>query len=506
MGLLRIWVRPFLLISLAGVSLYLLGIAGDFFHLTRVITTLSMVMPTHQGDARQLITSLLELIAGLLGLLFTVSAILVELSATRYSSRVVDLFVSDRVNLSYFTLTVVTPLYGFWLALTLDILPWPTFHFTLFSFLVSLDLVLLVPYINYLFGCLTPDAIVRRIVGSVDLARVEKSGGRGLPRARQNLVTSVSQLSDVVLSSMNTADINLSARAIEAIRDLGVSYLRHKSRLPPLWFDFSPEIFPGMPAAKRQELRESHTWVEMFCFKQLELVFVQSAGRFRELCTAVASCTRALGEVAGGVGDTCSRELCLLFFNTLLRHAMNVADVRTLSHCLYQYRLLGEAHLHARDGASLDKIAFYFKYYGQECEKRGLGFVMEIVAYDLRRLVQEAWHHHREGVPALLEVILEVDHIPDTAEGELSQRGVRKSQILLAAFFLREGAADFAEKIALDLRDEPAERIESMEKELSTRTSAEFWEIQDRDANFYYVPDEMRPALEQFFRRFRGGV
>jgi hypothetical protein len=49
------------------------------------------------------------------------------------------------------------------------------------------------------------------------------------------------------------------------------------------------------------------------------------------------------------------------------------------------------------------------------------------------------------------------------------------------------------------MRNEPRERLLTIQRQLGTVESKEFWEIIDRGRNFEYMPPEHRNCLDTFF-------
>src|SRR3970282_43080 len=67
------------------------------------------------------------------------------------------------------------------------------------------------------------------------------------------------------------------------------------------------------------------------------------------------------------------------------------------------------------------------------------------------------------------------------AEEELARvRGVRKSQAMLAGFFIRAGRPQLAKRIHDDMAGENREFLAGIRAELFGTQSREFWEIEDR--------------------------
>src|SRR5262245_14120535 len=72
-----------------------------------------------QAEALSLLSSSAQVLAGVLAILITVVAIVLELSATRYTHRVTALFVRDPVNLTVMAFFVLTTTLCIWLAVVL---------------------------------------------------------------------------------------------------------------------------------------------------------------------------------------------------------------------------------------------------------------------------------------------------------------------------------------------------------------------------------------------------
>lgn len=501
----RYWLWPLLLVLLALILQIVFGTLIDHLLLTQNLRSngLYELMVPADPNILSTIGNSIEFLGGLVGIAITVASILVQLSATRYSSRVMELFVEDRVNLWVFIFYLSVPLYGLWLSfLGKGFQASPT-HILLFKLGTVGSVLILIPYFNYLFNFLRPESIISRIQSSVNFTNLSISlPAQRLETMRSNLISSVSQLSDVVLNSLLNSDMNLALLSISRIKGIATDYLEIKTKAPDTWFLVPQRAFLGLEEGKLQRLATDRTWVEMHCLKQYELIFVQSLNQFREVTAAVGHRTRDVGMSAIQQKDRATVQLVVLFFNTYLRHAINAGDIRTMFHTFYQYRRLAEGCLSPHWRELLRQIAFYFKYYGQESERKGVAFAMEIAAYDLRSLVERAYILYPASSEDLLDVFLEVDRHPEDREAEISQRGVRKNQAILASFFLHHGEVPLARRIYLDMAHESLDRIRSIHEELRQNTTEDYWEIQDRGSNFYFVPEVQRPSLALFFSWF----
>jgi hypothetical protein len=164
---------------------------------------------------------------------------------------------------------------------------------------------------------------------------------------------------------------------------------------------------------------------------------------------------------------------------------------------LYQYRLLAEAVQYLPD--VLERIAVHFRYYGHSSQRRRIYFIMDAVAYDLRVLIEMTFKYFPENGERLLNVFLELDQIAETKEDLAFLHGVRKSQAMLAGYFIRIGRIDLARRILDDMSGESQELLRSVRRDLFALGTKDFWEIEDRGVSFYFVEAEHRESLKVFF-------
>jgi hypothetical protein len=124
---------------------------------------------------------------------------------------------------------------------------------------------------------------------------------------------------------------------------------------------------------------------------------------------------------------------------------------------------------------------------------------MDAVAYDLRILIEMTFQYFPENGERLLKVFLELDQIAESADDLSFLRGVRKSQAMLAGFFIRHGRMDLARRILDDMAAETQDFLRTVKRDLFAVRSREFWEIEDRGVSFFFVEPEHRQSVELFF-------
>ena len=122
------------------------------------------------------------------------------------------------------------------------------------------------------------------------------------------------------------------------------------------------------------------------------------------------------------------------------------------------------------------------------------------MAYDLSTLAQLASELNSPAEHDILAEFLELDRPPHMRGQQKALLGVRKAQVKLAAYYLAANQESRAREIAEDMREEPRERLLTIQNQLASVESKEFWEIIDRGRNFEYMPPAQRAHLATFFK------
>jgi uncharacterized membrane protein len=129
-----------------------------------------------------------QLVAGVLAIVITVAAIVVELAANRYTNRITQLFVREPVNFAVMGLYVVTTLLCLWLSAVPDLgsatSRVPRAGLLIGVGLVTLCLASLLPYFGFLFRFLAPTEVIARCRGSRSRASAARTAETWQARAR----------------------------------------------------------------------------------------------------------------------------------------------------------------------------------------------------------------------------------------------------------------------------------------------------------------------------------
>jgi hypothetical protein len=506
----RAWLYPVTLLGGVALTWFLLLLGLDYFASFRGGADFHSVMsPYSAEDVQQTLGSMPGVVVAILGIAITVVSIILQLSATRYTPRVTEMFFLDRTNLLVMGFFVVASVHCIWVAIIIRHAFVPQILIVSTVVMMTAATLLMIPYFAYVFAFLEPERIVRRLQEQALREVVSRGLSRSRERRQDRVLQGVEQLADVAVNSVSQKDRIIASRSVDALKDLVVLYADEKARLEPDWFVIGPALrqnpdFVAMAKESVGDLIAHRTWLEWKVLRQYQTIYNESLNRMRDVSHLVAIDTRYVGEKALATGDRPVLALAVKFFNTYLRATINERDVRTAYNVLHQYRLLAEAVLRAGWQPDTVEIATHFKYYGQTAHAAGLAFVSETAAYDLCTLCELA---HRETFPLereLLTIFLEVDKVPETEVQEQSLRGVRKAQIKLATFYLVEGSEAMARLIWRDMEHERNERLRSIREEMLAVTRKDFWEVIDRGHNFDYLDPERRAQLETFYSWFPG--
>lgn len=508
-------------VSLAGVVLvYQLDLARPENRGLSVGEILSRISPQ---EAEQIMSGVGEVIAAILGIVITVASIIVQLAANRYTPRITDMFFRDRKNLAVMTFFVVSAVFSLWVNFSIRTggasstpQPFVPYYGVLITMgLLTLSLLMMLPYFAYVFDFLEPDNVVGRIKASGVKRALSRGLGsedeRAVDERRMMALSSLEQLADIALNAIEQKDKGIASKTVDSIGELMVAYLPHKGDLDPRWFQIQGQLardpdFVSMNADALGKLSGNRTWLEYKALRQMLMVYREALASMPDLVTRVAIGTRYIGQAAISAGDRDALQVVVKFFNTYMRRALNAKDIGAAYTVLNQYRYLAEDLLKAGWSQEVVELARYFKYYAQTAHSIGLAFLTETVAFDLCEINELAFDMKSPARDELLRIFLEVDKEAEAEQQETSLRGVRKAQVKLATYYLQKSETSLARKIYRDMRDERPDRLRSIRAEMLAVTSSEFWEVNDRGGVFEYVDPERRQYIHRFFEWFPASV
>jgi hypothetical protein len=459
------------------------------------------------------LSSAAEVVAAVLAIAVTVVAIVVELAATRFSHQITGLFLREPVNLAVLGIFIVTAVQCVWIAAVLEesgpnaLLPQAGFAVTL-GF-VTLCLLLLIPYIYFVFTFLSPISVIDRICRDA-YKHVLRTRASNAKRSQHRVGEAIDELQDVARSAIQQGDRSIAIAAIDAMANFVEDYEKVRDELPEGWFEMSAVIaedpdFIALEAQSINEIEAKRSWVERKILRRYLSLMGQAALKERDVANLIGINTRRLAMQLGG-DNRALLELCIYSFNSYLRATINVRDLRTAYYLMNQFRLIGEWLLRERQDARAVEIADYLRDYGQFAHNMGASFLLESAAYYVMRMVETAVESRPSAVDPLLECLLNLDmEIKEESleTQEASLLGVRRAQMQVATLFLMRGDMQRAQLVADDLRGERIERLTRLKRSMLEDQRQQFWELTDFGVNFSFLQPERREFLDPLFDLIR---
>ncbi len=459
------------------------------------------------------LSSAAEVVAAVLAIAITVVAIVVELAATRYSHQITRLFLREPVNLVVLGMFVVTTVQCIWVAVVLDssgpqaMLPQAGFAITLA--LVTLSLLLLIPYIYFVFAFLSPISVIEKICRDA-YNTVLKARSSSVRRNQERVEEAIDELQDVARSAIQQSDRGIAIAAVNALAGFVIDYVQIRDELPEEWFDMSRGVaedpdFIALAPETITAIEAQGVWVERKVFRRYLSLMGQATMRERDVANLIGINTQRIA-----TGFSADRpwllDLSISVFNSYLRETINAGDQRTAYYLMNQYRLIAEWLLANGQGKKCEEIADYLRIYGQYAHNTGASFLLESAAFYVMRLVEKALQEDSDSMDALLDCLLTLDIEIKEENVELQEAsllGVRRAQVQLATLFLMRGDEVHARRIARDLHGERIERLERLRQIMLADDREQFWELSDLGVNFQYLPAERRAYLDSLFEMIR---
>ena len=253
--------------------------------------------------------SLSQVIAAVLGIAITVVSIVVQLAATRYTSRVADMFFRDRINLGVMGFFVVACVEALWVSFTVrqDYVPQATITATVHHGVrqPAGDWCRTSP------TCSTSSTRRRSSRASaaetLERATSPKQTRPGAAdrrrRGRRRRSAASRNLADIAVNALGQKDKVIATDASAALRRLLVEYQRRKGALDADWFAIGAALradpdFVALAADSLDDLASRRTWLEWKGLRQIREVFGAALTTMPEMAHVVAIDTRYVGEAA----------------------------------------------------------------------------------------------------------------------------------------------------------------------------------------------------------------
>lgn len=508
------WIWPFLILLIISVIIFGINRIIDLILIKSGMNIFSVFFNEDVGNMTNTLGGLGELVSSVLGIEITVLAIIVQLAANKYSSKVMELFIEDRVNFVVISIYVVTAINTVLVSNTISNESVPYFSITICLLLIVISLLIVIPHFNYVFNFLRPNNFLAYVKDKIlrNLKNLSEGKKKYSYSVKEEISDSINFIGDIALNSVIQGDRATTLQCLAILREITVKYLGLKKDLPANWFKMSGlEYFdPDFSSYSRfvmTVIENKKIFLERKVFRLFEMLFAYARVTLRDVASGVLLNSELIASGAVKANDKGALYCVFQYFNSYLRISIRERDPRSAFNTLEHYRILAEELLD-EDPYEVENISFYFKYYGQEANKNQVLYIIETAAHDLCMINELAYEKKVPNIRNLLQMFLTVDEPLEEAPEdqpsvkEMSLIGVRIAQAKLAGFYLLKGDIELARIIYEDMKIEPYSRICKIQDMIFNTKDEEFWEITPRGINFNYVSPERREALLEFFSWF----
>lgn len=448
------------------------------------------------------LTAAAQCLAATLGIMIALVLVIVQLTANRYTPKVVDIFITHWANIFIISIFIISIIYTLWIAHSITASFVPRYSSLIAMSLVTICYSLILPYFLYLFNILKPINIINQIRDEAIMAvrRVHKDPSYD-QKAKTIIINRMEQIADISLSSVQVMDSEITHHSIWALQSIINHYLMDKEAFHKSWYQVDEKHLLGLPRHIIEEMVKRESWVEFRVFRQFRVIFATAIGKMFDVNSAIAQAFRAFGIRSIEKNDIAVLELVIKYFNSLIRSSISMNDGRSAIDTLYQYRLLAERIIETHPDIA-KKVVKYLNYYALIFVESGIRHTFETVAYDLRKINERAFKKQVAERGEYLEDFLRLQYKLDYNKNSKALRGLWRTYCTLASFFLIMKDEEAARTIYNELKRVPLEVLLELKMEILSVTEAHYWEINDRIINYDYIPPEQKERLNTFFDWF----
>jgi hypothetical protein len=428
----------------------------------------------------------------------------IQMTSSRYSPRIIGLFTRNLWNALVLGISLVSILYTFIVRSEIKPDYVPFWGFVAAEVLALVNFGILLPYVGYIFEVMRAETLVGRVRRQALRQLHTAVTGKRLRRNRQAVLTSIAQVVDIALGSIQLGDLPVCVLSVGVLgRFVADDYLKVKGRFPADWFVVTHLELPGASDQIVTEAIRARTWVEYTVLTSfVDLVGLTPVHR-KEAVHAIALATRDIGLAAIEQGDPETAELCVRFFNTYLRSALNRMAPTFASSTMNEYRRLAIGALEWRPDLAVESAAHLLRY-GRHFDEAGMPAIFGAAAEDVADLAIEADGHDPDVTRRLARLLVDnlAELLPDAKP--IALNGLFKAVAKLAFWAMAERKVEVSEVLLQGIAAAPPDFVDSALDRMETLDNGLFWEVNERVVAFDWVDPDLRvqiPALREALSR-----
>ena len=462
----------------------------------------------HFGSIRDFFTPDPAAAAGTLGLVggaegVTLSIVLIcvmfgiQTTSSRYSPRIIEIFTRNPLNALVLSFSLASILYTFLVRSEIKANYVPMASVAVAEVLALINFAILFPYVIYVFEVMRAETLVGQIM---------RRARRSLKR-RGMLMTSIAQVTDIAFGSIQLGDMPVAVLCIDVMGDfLAREYLPIKKNMSPEWFKVGHAELPGASDQIVAEVNRAGTWFAYSVMSSFADMVGLTPIHRKEAVYAIAVATRKIGLAAIDVGDSEVAELCVRFFNTYLRAAINRSAPTFASGIMNEYRRFAIGALEWRRDIAVESAAHLLRY-GRHFDEAGMPAIFGAAAEDVADLAIEARVRDPQVSFRLAQLMVRnlLDLIPNARP--IGLNGLFKGTAKLCCWAMAADEKDIKHVLVEGIAAAPPDFVDAALSRMESTQTGLFWEVNERVISFDWLEKPLRdeiPRLREALRRVAG--
>src|SRR5437773_4101011 len=438
-----------------------------------------------------------------LGLMFGV-----QTSSFRYSPRIIGIFTRNPLNALVLSFALASILYTFLVRSEVKANYVPLASVAVAELLALVNFALLFPYVLYTFEVMRAETLVSGIMRRARKELRAATRKRRVLQRRRALLTCMEQVTDIAFGSIQLGDMPVCQHSIEVLGDfLAREYLPVKKNMDPEWFKVGHAELPGASDQIVAEVNRAGTWFAYTILSSfVDMVGLTPVHR-KEAVYTIAVATRKVGLAAIDVGDSELAELCVRFFNTYLRAAINRSAPTFASGIMNEYRRFAIGALEWRRDLAVESAAHLLRY-GRHFDEAGMPAIFGAAAEDVADLAIEAHVRDPQVSFRLAQLLVRnlLELIPNARP--IGLNGLFKGVAKLTCWSMASEEKDITHVLVEGIAAAPPDFVDAALSRMESMQSGLFWEVNERVISFDWVEQPLRdqiPRLRAALRRAKSG-
>jgi hypothetical protein len=428
----------------------------------------------------------------------------IQTTSSRYSPRIIGIFTRNAMNALVLSFALASILYTFLVRSEVKANYVPMWSVAVAEVLALINFAILFPYVVYIFEVMRAETLVPGIMRRARRELKAAVRDAGSARRRDSLMMCVAQVTDIAYGSIQLGDLPVCVLSIdEMARFLADDYIPAKKKFGSEWFRVGHRELPGASDQVIAEVNRARTWFTYLVMSSLvDMVGLTPIHR-KEAVHAIAVATRRVGLAAIDVGDPEVADLCLRFFNTYLRVAINRSAPTFASGVMNEYRRFAIGALQWRPDLAVEAAAHILRY-GRHFDEAGMPATLGAAAEDVADLAIEAHARDPQVTFRLAQLLLRnlLDLVPSARP--IALNGLFKGVAKLTFWAMATDEKDVSRILVEGIAAAPPEYVDAALERIQSMQNGLFWEVNERVIAFDWVEEPLRvqiPRLRHALKR-----